>query len=105
MGLFDGAADGHGSTADLASLFDLPVILVVDARGMAASAAALVEGFTSPSRRRRGGRRHLQSRGQRGAPASLRRLRRPLCPAGSGCVPDDPRLELPKRHLGLDAGG
>ena len=46
MGLFDGAADSHGSTADLASLFDLPVILVVDARGMGASAAALVEGFT-----------------------------------------------------------
>ena len=29
MGLFDGAADSHGSTADLASLFDLPVILGV----------------------------------------------------------------------------
>ena len=46
MGLFDGAADGQGSTADLASLFDLPVVLVVDVRGMGASAAALIEGFT-----------------------------------------------------------
>ena len=46
MGLFDGASDSHGSTADLASLFDMPVVLVVDAQRMGASAAALVEGFT-----------------------------------------------------------
>ena len=45
MGLFDGAADGTGSTADLATLLGLPVLLVVDCSGMAASVAALVEGF------------------------------------------------------------
>ncbi|MCH7555152.1 MAG: AAA family ATPase [Proteobacteria bacterium] len=45
MGLFDGASDGTGSTADLAALTGWPVILVIDARGMAASAAAVVRGF------------------------------------------------------------
>lgn len=45
MGLFDGARDGTGSTADLASALGLPVVLVVDGRGMAASAAALIAGF------------------------------------------------------------
>ena len=46
MGLFDGIdAEGSASTAALAAEFDLPVVLVVDARGMAASVAPLVAGF------------------------------------------------------------
>ena len=45
MGLFDGAADGAGSTADLAAMFGLPVLLTIDASGMGGSVAALVEGF------------------------------------------------------------
>ena len=39
MGLFDGTADGRGSTADLAALFGWPVVLVLNARGQGASAA------------------------------------------------------------------
>jgi cobyrinic acid a,c-diamide synthase len=47
MGLFDGY-DGRseaGSTAQMAKWLGLPVLLVVDARSMARSAAALVQGF------------------------------------------------------------
>ena len=41
MGLYD----GDRSTATLAALLDLPVVLVVDAYGMAESAGAVVKGF------------------------------------------------------------
>ncbi len=47
MGLFDGAPDGRGSTADLARVTGWPLVLVVDARGLGASAAALVHGYMS----------------------------------------------------------
>ncbi len=45
MGLFDGAAGGGGTTADMAMQLDLPVILVVDAQSQGQSVAALVRGF------------------------------------------------------------
>jgi cobyrinic acid a,c-diamide synthase len=45
MGLFDGADKMRGSSAEIAALLDIPVILVVDARSMAYSAAPLLFGF------------------------------------------------------------
>src|ERR1700744_3809192 len=55
MGLFDGKAEAAGqpaggdfaSTAHVARLLGAPVVLVVDASGMAASAAALLHGFAT----------------------------------------------------------
>ena len=46
MGLYDGMGDDSAcSTAEMAKWLGVPVVLVVDASGMAASAAALVKGF------------------------------------------------------------
>jgi cobyrinic acid a,c-diamide synthase len=49
MGLFDGASerDDFASTAHVARLLAAPVVLVVDASGMSASAAALLHGFAT----------------------------------------------------------
>ncbi len=47
MGLYDGSIDstGHGSSAHLAKILRTPVILVVNAKGLAQSAGAIVKGF------------------------------------------------------------
>ena len=45
MGLFDGYHNLQGSSAALASLLDLPVLLVVPARSTAYTVAATLYGF------------------------------------------------------------
>lgn len=45
MGLFDGAVKARGSTAELAKLLKIPVILVVNAQAVAYSVAPLLYGF------------------------------------------------------------
>ncbi|WP_282609981.1 cobyrinate a,c-diamide synthase [Pelagibius sp. Alg239-R121] len=105
MGLFDGAPDGRGSTADLARLTGWPVVLVVDARGMAASAAAIVHGFASLDLRlslagvifnRVGSDRHAEA---------LQQACEPLGIAVLGMVRYADQLALPSRHLGLVQAG
>ena len=101
MGLFDGAPDGRGSAADLSRRTSWPVVLVVDASGMAASVAALVHGFVSYDPgvevagvifNRTGSKRHGEL---------LRRAMQPLGIPVFGCVTRSECLELPDRHLGL----
>ena len=101
MGLFDGARDGTGSTADLAARFGWPVLLVVDVQGQGGSAAAVVEGF----RRFRDDVDVVGVICNRVAgPGHAELLWRALAPLGIailGMLPSRADIALPSRHLGL----
>ena len=101
MGLFDGARDGSGTTADIAALTGWPVILVVDGRGCGHSIGALVQGFAKF-------RADVPVRGvilNRVASPLHRRLLEGGCRQAGvevlGALPEDERLCVPQRHLGL----
>ena len=102
-GLFDGAVDGTGSTADLAARTGWPVVLVIDVRGQAASAVAVFEGFA----RHRVDIAVVGVICNRVGGAGHERLLRDAfavaksSPAFLGFLPRDPMLDLPERHLGL----
>ena len=103
MGLFDGigAVSEEGSAAQLAKILGVPVMLVVNARGMARSAAALVKGYAEfdPNLR-------LDSVlfNMTGSPAHGQILSQAMEGLGVrvlGSLPRLPDLQLPSRHLGL----
>lgn len=103
MGLFDGAADGHGSSADLARLLGLPIVLVVDCRGQSRSIAALVQGFTRFCPNVRFAGVILNRVGSVRHGAMLRDALVQHCPEVNilGTIPRDSVYDLPSRHLGL----
>jgi cobyrinic acid a,c-diamide synthase len=101
MGLFDGASPDseEGSTAEIAKWLSAPVLLIVDAAGIARTLAAIVKGFATfdPELRISG---VLCNR--LGSKGHLELLRRALTqPPVMGGLPSDPGLSFPERHLGL----
>ncbi|KAB0679639.1 cobyrinate a,c-diamide synthase [Aureimonas leprariae] len=105
MGLFDGAADGTGSAADLAELLELRIVLVVDCARQSHSVAALVRGF-------RDHRLGLALAGlvlnRVGSPRHEALLRDALLSLDIpvlGALPARPDLALSSRHLGLVQAG
>jgi cobyrinic acid a,c-diamide synthase len=101
MGLFDGAADNRGSTADLAAALGLPVILVLDAERQSQSIAALAHGFATwrPEVKVAGliVNRAASTRHEAMLRNALSALDIPLL----GVLPKREALTLPERHLGL----
>ena len=100
MGLYDGALDGSGSTADVARRLGLPVVLVVDVKGQGASVAALVRGFRDHRSDIALAGVLLNRVGSESHRAILRAALEGIVPV-VGMMPRDERLSLPERHLGL----
>lgn len=105
MGLFDGANKDKGSSADVARLLHLPVILVVDASSTAYSIAPLLYGFKNfdPTINlagvifnKTGSERHLQF---------LKEAADDVGVPVFGHLPRDKRLMIESRHLGLHLPG
>ena len=104
MGLFDGkdSASGTGSSAEIAGLLQLPIVLVVDAAKSARSIAAVVLGFETfdPAvpiagviLNRVASERHFRML----EAAILSRCRTPVL----GWLPREASIAIPERHLGL----
>lgn len=102
MGMFDGYDRDRGSSAEIAKLLNIPVVLVVDAKSAAYSMAPLLSGFINfrPEMRiagvifnRVGSQRHYEM---------LQEVCDDLKITSFGYLPKQEGLEQESRHLGLD---
>ena len=102
MGLFDGYDRDRGSSAEVARVLDIPVVLVVDAKSAAYSTAALISGFVNFRKdvriagvifNRVGSERHF---------AMLQQVCDDLDIECYGFLPKNAELEQGSRYLGLD---
>lgn len=98
MGLFDG---GNASSASLAKFFNIPILLLLDVKGQAETAIAVVRGLANYMPgvdirgillNRVGSTRHVEM---------IRNALGPHDPPIIGAVPMLSKLEIPGRHLGL----
>ncbi|MEY2912292.1 MAG: hypothetical protein RLZZ184_1601, partial [Cyanobacteriota bacterium] len=103
MGLFDGIGNlsDFASTAHIARLLDIPIILVIDCSRLSGSVAAIAHGYSSLDPRikiaglilnRVGSERHLSL-----LKASLESLKLPIL----GVLRRQDNITIPDRHLGL----
>ncbi|MBN8486224.1 MAG: cobyrinate a,c-diamide synthase [Burkholderiales bacterium] len=102
-GLYDGLSlDGSNSNAALARLLDLPVVLVIDARGMTRGIAPLLLGYQAFDREMRFAGVILNQLGGSRHEAKLRAVIEHYTDLTVlGAVQHDPAIALDERHLGL----
>ena len=102
MGLFDGYDRDKGSSAEIAQVLDIPVVLVVDAKSAAYSIAPLLSGFMNFRKdvhiagvifNKVGSERHYQM---------LQQVCDDLGIDSLGYLSKSPALEQGSRYLGLD---
>ena len=101
MGLYDGERQGVSSTAAIAKLLNAPVVLVIDAKSMGESAAAIALGYKMYDQEvnmvgviinRLGSASH-----EKMVTEALERIGIPVL----GCIYRNDAISMPERHLGL----
>ena len=102
-GLFDGLAlDGSNSNAALAARLNLPVLLVIDSRGMTRGIAPLILGYQAFDKNIRIGGVILNRVGGSRHESKLRAVIEHYTDVPVlGAVAEDPQLAMTERHLGL----
>jgi cobyrinic acid a,c-diamide synthase len=104
MGLYDGKEplSNKGSTAEISTLLDSPVLLVIDGAGMARSAAAIVKGFQNLDSSVNIAGVIVNRVGSEGHYLLIKAAIEDTC-----CIPvvgyllADDEIRIPERHLGL----
>ena len=102
MGLYDGlGATDEGSTAHIARCLNLPIVLIIDGRGKAASVAAIIKGFSELDKRLKIAGVVLNHVNTERHKALLSIVVKQSNVKLLGVLPTNQTLSLPSRHLGL----
>lgn len=104
MGLFDGSVKMEGSSADLARLLNIPVIMVINAKAMAYSVAALLLGFKTlcPDIHIAGVIFNFVE--HESHYRMLKEAAEDIGITSMGYLPNSAAIQIPSRHLGLKTG-
>lgn len=101
MGLFDGYDRMQGSSAQIAELIDIPVVLVINAKSMAYSAAAMLYGFKNFYKNINVVGVVFNFVGSESHYHFLKEACKDVGIEPLGYLPKQTDIEIPSRHLGL----
>lgn len=101
MGLFDGYNKMKGSSAEISSVLDIPVIMVINAKSMAYSVAPLLYGFKNFSEKVNVIGVIFNFVGSESHYSFLKDACEDIGIESFGYLPKNASIEIPSRHLGL----
>lgn len=101
MGLFDGYDKMKGSSAEIAELLNIPVILIINAKSMAYSAAAMLYGFKNFYKNINLVGVIFNFVGSESHYGFLKEACQAVGLEALGYLPKNVSVEIPSRHLGL----
>ena len=101
MGLYDGGKNGISSTAQIAKILNVPVILVIDVKSMGESAAAIALGFREYDKNLNFAGVILNRIGSENHKKMIEEALEKLNIKCFGAIKRNSNLSTPERHLGL----